>query len=514
MASSTVAHATVKSIVSGDTLVVKPINRSSSSKQENEQRISLSHINAPKLARPSTDNDSSGASVDEPYAFECREYLRKKLVGREISYTVDFQVPQSNRSMCSVYLGNDPESSENLIESLLSEGLVELRPQTGARANDPKYQRLLQIDQQAKSNKLGRYSNDSPTAHIRDIKWTLTDAKQFLDRHKSSPPMDAIVEFIRDGNTVRCLLLPTYQLATIQLTGVRCPIFKREGNASIEDTEPFAEEAKQFVESRLLQRQVKVIFNGTNNQNLVGTLLHPNGNIALFLLKEGLAKCVDWTLALLQPAWREQYRAAEKFAKDNRIRVWRNYTPQLVNTAEQGQTTDQSANNSSSTKGYQAKVLEIVNADALVVRDLRNNQVRKIYLSSVRAPRAVDFQSKSDGTTATSNPTLVVKRPLYDIPYIWEGRELLRKRLIGKTIRVVTDYIQKATADYPEKICCTVYSDNVNLGEALITKGLAKAIRHRQDDEQRSSCYGKIILFISMDIFLVVFFSSRQSSIC
>ncbi|CAF4280732.1 unnamed protein product, partial [Rotaria magnacalcarata] len=93
------------------------------------------------------------------------------------------------------------------------------------------------------------------------------------------PPMDAIVEFVRDGNTVRCLLMPSYHLVTVQLTGIKCPMLKREGSSN-ENNEPFAEEAKQFVDTRLLQRQVKVILDGVNNQNLVGTLLHPNGNIA------------------------------------------------------------------------------------------------------------------------------------------------------------------------------------------------------------------------------------------
>ncbi len=111
--------------------------------------------------------------------------------------------------------------------------------------------------------------------------------------------------------------------------------------------------------------------------------------------------------------------------------------------------------------------------------------MKKIYLSSVRAPRAADLQQKTDDASRQQ-----IKRPLYEIPYLFEARELLRKRLIGKTVRVVTDYIQAASNDYPEKICCTVYAGNVNLGEALISKGLAKAVRHRQDDEQRSSHYG------------------------
>ena len=39
--------------------------------------------------------------------------------------------------------------------------------------------------------------------------------------------------------------------------------------------EPFAEEAKYYTESRLLQREVKVIMEGVSNQNILGTVLHP-----------------------------------------------------------------------------------------------------------------------------------------------------------------------------------------------------------------------------------------------
>ncbi|CAF1029256.1 unnamed protein product, partial [Adineta ricciae] len=122
---------------------------------------------------------------------------------------------------------------------------------------------------------------------------------------------------------------------------------------------------------------------------------------------------------------------------------------------------------------------------------LRDNKVRKIYLSSVRAPRAADLQ-KNDENNPNANRQQI-KRPLYEIPYLFEARELLRKRLIGKTVRVVTDYVQAASNEFPEKICCTVYAGNVNLGEALISKGLAKTVRHRQDDEQRSSHYDDLL---------------------
>lgn len=48
------------------------------------------------------------------------------------------------------------------------------------------------------------------------------------------------------------------------------------------------------------------------------------------------------------------------------------------------------------------------------------------------------------------------KRPLYDIPFMFEAREFLRKKLIGKKINVSVDYIQAASDKFPEKTCCTV----------------------------------------------------------
>ena len=472
MASTNVRQTVVKSIVSGDSLITTV----------DDQRISLTNIDAPKLARSPTE-------LDEPFAFECREFLRKKLVGQNIFYSVDFQIPESHRLMCSVYLGDDFETSENLTESLLREGLVKLRQQKGVRAKDRKYRKLVEISKKAQENQVGIYSNESPEKHIRDIKWTLTNPKDFFHRQKSFEPMDAIVESIRDGNTFRCLLLPSYNFVTIQLTGIRCPMLKREGNnVSIDNDESFAQEAKDFVESRLLQRDVKIVLSDVKNQNLIGTILHPNGNISFFLLKEGLAKCVDQSMTLLPQNSREQYRSAEKFAKDHRLRIWQNYEPRTTNEIDR--------------ENYQAKVLEIVYADALIVRDLRNDQIQRIYLSSIRTPRAADFASTQN--RSTSAKIYAVKRPLYDIPFLWEGHEFLRNKLIGQIVRIRTDYILKATDEHPEKICCSIYLDNVNMAEALISKGLAKAQRHRQNDEQRSSHYGTRITFRHSISFLFI----------
>lgn len=111
----------------------------------------------------------------------------------------------------------------------------------------------------------------------------------------------------------------------------------------------------------------------------------------------------------------------------------------------------------------------------------------KIYLSSLRPPRR---EGTNDGAGATGRQF----RPLYDIPRMFEAREVLRKRVIGKKVQINVDYVQPKSDQFPEKTCCTVQHNGQNLAELLIESGLAKALRHRGDDENRSPHYDKYVV--------------------
>lgn len=47
-------------------------------------------------------------------------------------------------------------------------------------------------------------------------------------------------------------------------------------------------------------------------------------------------------------------------------------------------------------------------------------------------------------------------RPLYEVPYLFEAREFLRKRLIGRKVNVTVDYVKPAQDGFPERIFSTV----------------------------------------------------------
>ncbi|XP_063970734.1 staphylococcal nuclease domain-containing protein 1-like [Lytechinus pictus] len=454
----------VKQVLSGDSVVIREQPRNG---PPPEKQISLSNITAPKLARralPNTEN--SLPTKDEPYAWQAREMLRNKLVGKQVCYVVEYTVPGSGRAYACIYIGKDT-SGENVTEALVSEGLVEVR-RGGIKPSDDQT-RLCDLEDAAKAAGKGKWAKEQSPDAIRDISWTTENPRHLVDSLHQKP-VDAVVEHVRDGCTLRAFLKPSFQYVTVMLSGIKCPMFKREGDKEV--AEPFADQAKFFTESRLLQREVKIILEGVSNQNFLGTVLHPvnNMNIAECLLRDGFARCVDWSMGLVSSG-ADKLRAAEKVAKEKRLRLWKDYTPP-TKTVDIGE------------KYFSGKVMEVVNADALVVK-LDNGTFKKITLSSIRPPRLP--------ATTEEAPKDRRVRPLYDIPYMFEAREYLRKKLIGKRINVSVDYIKPASDGYPEKTCATVTIGQVNVAEALVSKGLCTALRHRQDDDQRSAHYDELL---------------------
>lgn len=84
---------------------------------------------------------------------------------------------------------------------------------------------------------------------------------------------------------------------------------------------PFADEARTYVERRLLQHDIEIILESVNNNNFIGTIIHPKGNIAESLLREGLAHCVDWSISFLRSG-SEKLRAAEQVAKVSKLIIY------------------------------------------------------------------------------------------------------------------------------------------------------------------------------------------------
>ena len=360
---------------------------------------------------------------------------------------------------------------ENVNETVVREGMAEVVRRNQNKDN-PDVLALIELEETAKTNQKGKWTD---TSNKREVLYEVEEPQKLVN--KTFP---AIVEHVRDGSTLRVALAlepqKRYQMITLMLSGIRCP----------QNDAPFGEEGRFFTESRLLQRDVEIRIEqtsgGGNRESFVGSVTIGDKNIAEYLVKEGYAKCLDWTIGLTKDP--KNLRALEREAKTKKLRIWKDFTEKVR------------ANGSNDS--FEAKVLEIVNGDALVVQNVANNEVKKIFIASIRPPRGEANRADDD------NKEKRQFRPLYDIPHMFEAREFLRKRLIGKKVTVNVDYIQPKTDSYPEKTCCTVILDNnINIGEALISKGLATVVKYRPDDEQRASGY---------DLFLAAESKAQKSS--
>jgi len=296
----------------------------------------------------------------------------------------------------------------------------------------------------------------------------------------------AVVETVRDGTTVRVrLLLPdnVHQFANVSLAGVRSP---RTASKQGESAEQWGEEARYFTESRLLQRTVRVTLLSQSGLGAspvgnaaaagaptpaslyIGIVMHPAGNVAEHLIGNGFARVVDWHAGMLANyGGLDRFRAAERSAKERRVALF-------ANSPAPGQAAAPGTSVSTEAKTFEATVIRIWSGDQVSVVDKTSGKERRLQLSSTRAPKASDTKQAF---------------------YAAEAKEFLRKRLIGKTVRVHIDYVKPKEGEYEERECATIRygGQAANIAEQLIDKGLATALRHRRDDEDRSQDYDKLI---------------------
>ncbi|KAJ0269138.1 hypothetical protein COL940_012729 [Colletotrichum noveboracense] len=433
--------AKVKSVLSGDTLVLTAPNNPKA-----EKTVSLAYVSAPRLSKDG----------DDPYAFQSREFLRELVVGKQIQCTVVYQV-NSGREFVSALLSRDGPS---LPDEAIKAGWLKVREEAGRKDDDEtvlaRIDNLRQLESDAKDQGKGLWAGTGGSIEVQND----LGGPDFMKQWKGKT-VDGIVERVLSGDRLLVRLLLSdkkhVQVMTL-LAGVRSPSTERtvQSTGQTQPAEEFGNEAKSFVEERLLQRRVKVDIVGASAQGqLVAALIHPNGNknIAEFLLQEGLARCNDFHSTMLGEKM-AALRAAEKAAQDKKLRLHQHHV------AKAG--------------GSQSDMIvaKIIGADTIIVRNKAGTTEKRINLSSVRGPR-------------TNEPS--------EAPYRDEAKEFLRKKVIGKHVHVTIDGSKPAQDGFEARDVATVTEKGKNIGLILVEEGYATVIRHRKDDTDRASNYDELL---------------------
>jgi len=516
--------ATVKAVTSGDSLV---LHGDVTNTKPPEMQLTLSSLMAPRMAR-------GPSAKDEPFGYESREFLRKLAVGRRVEFVVEYKVERINRNFGAVIL-----NGENLCKTVVRAGWARVKPEHLSKdGSSSDYDELVRLEEEAKQAGRGIHTRVSGAAEasVRNPKFDVEDAEELLEELQGVPQR-AVVEHVRDGSSMRLYLPDRQQFINFNVSGVQAPRLARRapttrgvGEASEEDAaaatteggehgeerkggepsaagagagagvagegaaDPYAEEAKFFTESRLLHRMVVAHVEGLNKTGtFYGSIEHPAGNIAEELLRAGLARLQGWSASFTSPERQLELRKAQEAARSRGARLWTGYkAPQVAGRAE-----------------MQGTIGEVISGDCVLVLDgpadaaPGTRVARRLFLSSIRAPRGPNVRSGSEGD-----------------PHWWHAKEALRTLLIGRRVGVSIDYKRTPptaagstggegeagaaggggadAGPAPEaRVFGTVTllegkRKGLNAAEELVSRGLAEVIRHRLD-EARSPHYEALL---------------------
>lgn len=228
--------------------------------------------------------------------------------------------------------------------------------------------------------------------------------------------------------------------------------------------EPFGDEAKKYIEKRLVKQKVWVQFIGVSSNDVpVVKVFHPAGNISEKIILDGLAYVPDWQLSLIGSQGMSVLRSAEKKAKLAGKGLWKSSQPTAATIP-----TSSSSSSSSSFKigsSIEGVIAKVISADTYAI-DLPNGTQQLVHLTSIRAPRTTDAASA---------------------PFIPQSKEFVRK-YVGKKVKILTEAFRNENP-----LVSITLPNGKNLAETVVLNGFATVIRHRQGDEDRSSFWDALI---------------------
>jgi len=319
---------TVVEVVSGDTILVW------SSKDKTEKRVQLSSIRAPR--QPSKANNNVG----EPFALEAKEFLRSRLIGREVSVKMEYtrkipiggaaatnestsnqsQQPSRELSFGTVTIEEKDKGTVKQVNAatmLLVRGLAQAVKHRGDDDRSSVYDDLLEAESQAIKARKNIHGGKKPGApRINDLSshGSQAKSKQFLPFLQRSGRVHAVVDYVLSGHRLKLYIAKDSLSLTFSLSSVRCP-----GKG-----EPFSEEALRFSRLHCMQRDVDIEVESVDR---IGTFLgnlyiHPKGqDLSQLLVSSGLATAQEYKLppgaSVIQ---------AQNHAKKAKLGIWQNYS--------------------------------------------------------------------------------------------------------------------------------------------------------------------------------------------
>ena len=168
------------------------------------------------------------------------------------------------------------------------------------------------------------------------------------------------------------------------------------------------------MESRFLHREVNVYIRGLAGPDLLSGYITLDGNDnRKIMLKYGYAKLSKDVINILEMADFRDLKGVAQEAINSGRGLWKDKEHQQTKT--QGL----------DTKTFVGKALEVFSGDSVKILNLETNDIIRVFLANVKAPQ----QGK---------------------PFSWEAKEALRRRVIGRKLKVELEFSKNITVKKSE----------------------------------------------------------------
>mmetsp|Transcript_17218 Transcript_17218/g.25824 ORF Transcript_17218/g.25824 Transcript_17218/m.25824 type:complete len:953 (-) Transcript_17218:144-3002(-) len=341
-----------------------------------EKRIYLASIRCPRI-------DRRDPAKSEPLAFEAKEWLRKKLVGKRV--TIQHEYSRSNTAFVTLYQGKF-----NINTQLCTLGYAKVVPHRLDEQRASNYVQLVEEQKMAEKKGVGQHASPKPTPHsyidLTEQRRGKDDKKKEkksneAERAKALLPelsgeLRGHVEYVISASKYKVYLATKKIMCNVILAGVQVP---RPGGRNEMDTK-YGGEATALARSLILQQNVIVKLNGGENGvdkrgSFFGYLsTESRKNVACALLEKGLAK-ISNIRAAESAGFLEDFRKSERVAKSKRLRVWENFDKEEKERREKRQAAKEEEKRS---KNLKIKVTEIVDGVSFYAQLLSNKDLSKV----------------------------------------------------------------------------------------------------------------------------------------
>ena len=295
-----VFEATVVEIQSGDTVIVL--------EGQVEKRITFSSIRVPR-------HQARGGTSD-PFAVECKEFVRQKLIGKTVIVSVEYQRGEGKdvRQFASVYYGQSKGSSkgQDIALQLVQEGLAVTVRHRGDEPRAAGYDMLMVEEVQAVQKKKGMHgpqSKATASTSVNDVTSDSKKAKLVYATLSKDKTYKGVIEHVFTGSRFKVSIASENVTLQLALSQVRTPLIVKnapapEGeDAADDDLEEgevkenplikWVEAGKRFSRHSLLQRKVDIEITDIDRNGIMMGKVYTTGEkgrpVAFTLVEKGFA---------------------------------------------------------------------------------------------------------------------------------------------------------------------------------------------------------------------------------